>query len=210
MSNTNPNSPEDLDPKQASENTENLASGEEEQAATEEGAEQAFGNSVEEQQAAEIADLKEKLLRAMAETENMRRRSQKDKEDAMNYGITKFARDILTISDNLRRAIESVGEEDRENETVKSLLAGVEMTETELQNTLAKHKVQVIEAEGQKFDPNLHQAMFEIENPEVEPGTILQVMQAGYVIADRLLRPSLVGVAKGGQKKENVQVDQSV
>ncbi len=165
--------------------------------------------SVEDAQALEIASLKEKLLRAMAETENMRRRTEKEKEDAHNYAITKFARDILSVSDNLRRAIDSIPQENREEETVKTLVTGVEMTETELVSTFAKHKVTVIEAEGAKFDPNFHQAMFEIENPDVEPGTILQVMQAGYTLSGRLLRPSLVGVAKGGQKKADVHIDQS-
>ncbi len=220
MSNTNPNSPENPDKNAGSDPTENDTTDMDQQNLDEaiieamENADQIPAEdaelSLEEKQAAEIADLKEKLLRAMAETENMRRRSQKDKEDALNYGATKFARDVLSISDNLRRAIESVKDEDKENETVKTLLTGVEMTESELLSTLSKHKVQVIEAEGKKFDPNLHQAMFEIENPDVEPGTILQVMQAGYVIADRLLRPSLVGVAKGGQKKNDVHIDQSV
>ncbi|WP_084264650.1 nucleotide exchange factor GrpE [Sneathiella glossodoripedis] len=221
MSNTNPNSQEtpenEQGVEQGSENLETVSQ-EELDAATADAIAEAQETqapqedvlSVEEQQAAEIADLKEKLLRAMAETENMRRRSQKDKEDALNYGVTKFARDMLTISDNLRRAIDAVSEEDRENETVKTLLTGVEMTESELLSTFSKHKIQLIEAEGKKFDPNLHQAMFEIENPDVEPGTVLQVVQPGYVIADRLLRPALVGVSKGGQKKEEAHVDQKV
>lgn len=165
--------------------------------------------SVEDTQAMEIASLKEKLLRAMAETENMRRRTEKEKEDAHNYAVTKFARDILSVSDNLRRALDNIPEEAKEDETVKTLITGVEMTESELVNTFAKHKIEVIEAEGKKFNPNFHQAMFEIENADVEPGTILQVMQAGYIISGRLLRPSLVGVAKGGQKKTEVHIDQS-
>ena len=220
MSNTNPNSSENPDKNADADPSKNDTTDMDQQNLDEaiidamENADQIPADdaesSLEEKQAAEIADLKEKLLRAMAETENMRRRSQKDKEDALNYGATKFARDVLSISDNLRRAIESVQDGDKENETVKTLLTGVEMTESELLSTLSKHKVQVIEAEGKKFDPNLHQAMFEIENPDVEPGTILQVMQAGYVIADRLLRPSLVGVAKGGQKKNDAHIDQSV
>ncbi len=165
--------------------------------------------SVEDEQAAEIASLKEKLLRSMAETENMRRRSEKEKEDAHNYAITKFARDVLSISDNLRRALDSIPEESREDEAVKTLLTGVEMTEAELISTFGKHKIEPVEAEGKKFDPNFHQAMFEIENPDVEPGTVLQVVQSGYVIAGRLLRPALVGVSKGGQKKSDVKVDQT-
>ena len=165
--------------------------------------------SVEEQQAAEIAELKDKLLRNMAEMENIRRRAEKDKEDAHNYAVTKFARDVLSVSDNLRRALDAVPAEAREDENVKNILTGVEMTDSELLNTLAKHKIEKIEAEGKKFDPNFHQAMFEIENPDVESGTVLQVVQAGYVISGRLLRPALVGVSKGGQKKEQPSVDQT-
>lgn len=165
--------------------------------------------SFEETQGLEIASLKEKLLRAMADTENMRRRTEKEKEDAHNYAVTKFARDILSVSDNLRRALDNIPADAKENDAVKTLVTGVEMTESELVSTFSKHKIEVIEAEGKKFDPNFHQAVFEIEDLNVEPGTVLQVMQAGYVISGRLLRPSMVGVAKGGQKKTDVHVDQS-
>ncbi|GLQ05268.1 nucleotide exchange factor GrpE [Sneathiella chinensis] len=165
--------------------------------------------SAENAQAEEIASLKEKLLRAMAEVENTRRRAEKDKEDAHNYAVTKFARDMLEVSDNLRRALDSIPAEAREDEAVKNLTTGVEMTESGLLNVFKKHKVERIDAEGKKFDPHLHQAMFEIENPDVEPGTVLQVVQSGYVIADRLLRPAMVGVAKGGQKKKAVHVDET-
>ncbi len=170
-----------------------------------------FGAEVDprlEEQEAEIAGLKDKLLRAMAEVENMRRRAEKEKEDAHNYAITKFARDVLAVSDNLQRAIQSIPAEAREKEDVKAVVTGVEMTESELLNTLEKHKITKINPEGKKFDPNLHQAMFEVENPNVEPGTVLQVVQNGYLIADRLLRPAMVGVAKGGQKKSDVSVDE--
>lgn len=160
------------------------------------------------QQAAEISDLKDKLLRAMAEVENMRRRATREKEDAHNYAVTKFARDMLAVSDNLRRALDSIPAEAKEKDEVIHVLAGIELTESELLNTFEKHKIKKIDAEGQKFDPNFHQAMFEVENPAVEPGTVLQVVQTGYAIADRLLRPAMVGIAKGGQKKEDVKVDQ--
>lgn len=163
-----------------------------------------------EKQAAEIADMKDKLLRAMAEVENMRRRSEREKLDAHNYAVTKFARDMLAVSDNLRRAIESIPAEARETEEVKHVLPGIEMTEAELLNILEKYKIRKIDAEGQKFDPNLHQAMYEIENPAVEPGTILHVTQSGFVIADRLLRPAMVGVAKGGKKASESRVDEKV
>ncbi len=157
--------------------------------------------SLEEQQAAEIAELKDKLLRTLADMENLRRRAEKDKEDAHNFAVTKFARDMLGVSDNLRRALDAVPEEARTDETVKNILTGVEMTDSEILKTFAKHKIEKIESVGKKFDPNFHQAMFEIENPEVETGTVLQEVQSGYVIAGRLLRPSLVGVSKGGQDK---------
>ncbi|MEH6525723.1 MAG: nucleotide exchange factor GrpE [Sneathiella sp.] len=165
-------------------------------------------DNIVEEQAAEIAELKDKVLRAMAEVENMRRRASREKEDAHNYAVTKFARDMLAVSDNLRRAIDSIPAQAREQEDVKHVLVGIELTESELLNTFEKHKIKIIDAEGQKFDPNLHQAMFEVENPAVEPGTVLQVVQTGYAIADRLLRPAMVGVAKGGQKKADVKVDQ--
>lgn len=158
----------------------------------------------------ELADTKDKLLRTMAELENLRRRSQREKEDAHNYAITKFARDMLEVSDNLQRALGSIPAESRENEDVKLVVQGVEMTEQELINALERYKITRIDAHGKKFDPHNHQAMFEIEDKTVEPGTVLQVVQHGYLIADRLLRPSMVGVAKGGPKKEDAKVDQSV
>jgi len=164
--------------------------------------------SLVEEQAAEIAALKDKLLRAMADVENMRRRAAREKDDAHNYAISKFARDMLAISDNLRRAIDSIPAEARGQEEVKHVVTGVEMTESELLNAFEKHKIKKIEPMGEKFDPNLHQAMFEVENPDVPSGTVMQVVQSGYVIADRLLRPAMVGVAKGGQKKADIKVDQ--
>ncbi|WP_339632881.1 nucleotide exchange factor GrpE [uncultured Sneathiella sp.] len=159
---------------------------------------------------AEIAELKDKLLRAMADVENMRRRAEREKQDAHSYAVTKFARDILGVADNMRRAIESIPDESRANQDVKNVLPGIEMTESELLNTLEKHQIRKIDPKGEKFDPNLHQAMYEIEDPSVEPGTILQVTQSGYVIADRLLRPAMVGVAKGGQKRSEARVDEKV
>lgn len=158
----------------------------------------------------EIADLKDKLLRAMADVENMRRRAEREKQDAHTYAVTKFARDILGVADNLRRAIDSIPEDARENADVKNVLPGIEMTESELLNTLEKYQIRKIDPKGEKFDPNLHQAMFEIEDPSVPSGTVLQVTQAGFVIADRLLRPAMVGVSKGGQKRTEAHVDEKV
>lgn len=146
---------------------------------------------------AEIADLKDRLLRAAAETENVRRRLEREKQDATAYAVTGFARDLLGVVDNLRRALDAIPADARENdEAVKNIITGVEMTERELLNTLQRHGVARIEAQGQKLDPNRHQAMIEVEHDDAEPGTIVQELQAGYMLKDRLLRPALVSVAK--------------
>jgi molecular chaperone GrpE len=145
---------------------------------------------------AEIADLRDRLLRTAAETENVRRRLERDKQDAVAYAITGFARDLLGVVDNLRRALDAIPADARENEAVKTVVTGVEMTERELSNVLQRHGIKRIEAKGQKLDPNLHQAMIEVEDGEAEPGTVVQELQAGYVIKDRLLRPALVSVSK--------------
>ena len=148
---------------------------------------------------AEIADLKDRLLRAVAETENVRRRAEKERGDASTYAITGFARDVLSISDNLSRALSALPDGARDNEDMAGLIAGIEMTERELLNTLEKHGIRKIEPKGEKFDHNFHQAMFEVESAEHKPGTVVEVVQAGYVIKDRLLRPAMVGVAKASQ-----------
>lgn len=146
---------------------------------------------------AEIADLKDRLLRAAAETENVRRRLEREKQDATAYAVTGFARDLLGVVDNLRRALDAIPADARENdEAVKNIITGVEMTERELLNTLQRHGVTRIEAQGQKLDPNRHQAMIEVDHDDAEPGTIVQELQAGYMLKDRLLRPALVSVAK--------------
>lgn len=145
----------------------------------------------------QIAGLKDQLLRVMAENENVRRRAQRDVEDASKYAVSNFARDILTIGDNLARALESVPEDAREeNEALVSLLDGVTMTQREFVTTIERHGIRRIDPKGEKFDHNFHQAVFEVEDGENEPGTVVQVVQRGYVIGDRLLRPAMVGVAK--------------
>ena len=144
---------------------------------------------------AEIAELKDRLLRASAETENVRRRLEREKADASTYAATGFARDILSIADNLTRAIAAIPEAARDNDVVKSVVTGVEMTAKELESVFQRHGIARIESIGQKLDPHRHQAMMEIEH-DGEPGTIVQELQAGYVMKDRLLRPALVGVAK--------------
>lgn len=144
---------------------------------------------------AELADLKDRLLRAAAETENVRRRLEREKQDATAYAVTAFARDLLGVVDNLRRALDAIPADAREHEMVKTIVTGIEMTEREMLGALQRHGVTRIDAHGQKLDPNRHQAMIEIEH-DAEPGTIVQEMQAGYMLKDRLLRPALVGVAK--------------
>ncbi|KAE8237777.1 hypothetical protein A4X03_0g9040 [Tilletia caries] len=136
--------------------------------------------------------------------DNLRRRTEREIKDAKSYAVTGFARDMLAVSDNLRRAIETLPEEARAtaDATVTALIEGVEMTERGMLSTLERHGVRKIEAEGQKFDPNFHQAMFEVPNPNVPNNTVVQVVQAGYAIGERVLRPAMVGVAKGGPKTE--------
>lgn len=149
---------------------------------------------------AEKADLKERLLRSLAEMENLRRRSEREAADARTYAVTGFARDMLTVADNIRRALESVPAETGERaEALRPLIEGMELTERDLLKTLQRHGVRAIEAEGSKFDPNMHQAMFEVQNDEVPGGTVVQVVQGGYAIGDRVLRPALVGIAKASR-----------
>lgn len=151
---------------------------------------------------AQLLELRDKYLRVVAEAENMRKRAERDVADARAYGITSFARDVLAVADNLARALEAVDPAARAaaEGTLKALLDGVDLTHRELQKTLARYGVRQLEPLGEKFDPNFHQAMFELPAPEVPAGTIVQVMQPGYAINDRVLRPALVAVAKGGPK----------
>ena len=151
---------------------------------------------------AEKTDLKEKLLRTLADMENLRRRTEREVADARTYAVTKFARDMLNVADNVRRALESLPADAREGAEgpYKPFFEGIDLTERDLLQTLERHGVRRLEPQGQKFDPNLHQAMFEVPNPDVPNGTVVQVVQTGYVIGDRVLRPALVGVAKGGPK----------
>jgi molecular chaperone GrpE len=152
--------------------------------------------------AREAADLKDRLLRSLAEMENLRRRTEKQVADERVYGIASFARDMLAVADNMRRALEAVTPELRESgdTAVKALIEGVELTERELLKVLEKHGVKQLEPLGSKFDPNLHQAMYEVPDPSVPAGTVVQVVQAGYTIGERVLRPALVAVSKGGAK----------
>ncbi|SMD04636.1 nucleotide exchange factor GrpE [Rhizobium sp. RU36D] len=156
---------------------------------------------------AENSDLRDRFLRLAAEMDNLRRRTERELKDAKSYAIANFARDMLAVSDNLRRAIDAVPAEARAaaEAGLTALIEGVEMTERGMLSTLERHGVHKIDAEGQKFDPNFHQAMFEIPNPTVPNNTVMQVVQPGYRIGERVLRPAMVGVAKGGQKLDTVE-----
>jgi molecular chaperone GrpE len=150
----------------------------------------------------ESADHKDRWLRTLAEMENLRRRTEREVADARTYGVTSFARDILAVADNMQRAMQALDAELREKAEpgVKALLDGVELTERELLNVLEKHGVKKIEPMGEKFDPNFHQAMYEVPDSSVPSGTVVQVVQPGYTIGERVLRPALVAIAKGGPK----------
>jgi molecular chaperone GrpE len=148
----------------------------------------------------ELATLKDQWLRAMAETENLRRRAARDREEALKYASTNFGRDMLSIADNLRRALEAFPSVEELPESMKALFQGVELTESALLSAFERHGIKKVEPMGEKFDANLHQAMFEVEDQSVPAGVVVQVLQAGYLIHDRLLRPAMVGVSKGGQK----------
>ena len=152
--------------------------------------------------AAEVAESKDRLLRALAEMENLRRRTEREVAEARSYGVANFARDMLSVADNLRRALDAIGNEARASfdPAVTSFIEGVELTERELLKVLEKHGVKRFDPMGEKFDPNVHQAMFEVPDPSSPAGTVVQVVQAGFMIGDRVLRPASVGVAKGGPK----------
>lgn len=150
---------------------------------------------------AEVAKLKNEVLYAKAETENVRRRLEQQAEDRAKYSISAIAKDVLSVADNLRRALDSVPPAAREgNDMANTLTVGVEMTERELLATFERYGIRAVPAHGTRFDPNLHQAMMEVEDTTQPEGTVVMVMQQGYQIHDRLLRPALVGVSKGGPK----------
>jgi molecular chaperone GrpE len=150
----------------------------------------------------ENAELKDRVLRALADVENMRRRSEREAADARTYAVTAFARDLLTVADNFARALESLPAETRAaaDGPIKAFIEGVELTGRELQAALGRHGVKKLEPRGEKFDPNFHQAMFEAPDEAVPAGTVTEVVQSGWKIGDRVLRPALVGVSKGGPK----------
>ena len=152
---------------------------------------------------AEVTELKDKLLRTLAEMENLRRRTEREVADQRQYAVTAFARDMLTVGDNLRRAIEAVPKDVREggDKTLAALIEGVEVTERGLEQSLSKFGVKRLAPKGQKFDPGFHQAMFEVDTPDLAPGTVVEEMQAGYAIGERVLRPALVSISKRAANK---------
>jgi molecular chaperone GrpE len=156
------------------------------------------------------AELNDRLLRLAAEMENQRKRTEREIADTRSYAIAGFARDMLTATDSLSRALMMLPAEARDSAdgALKSLIDGIELTEREMQRLLAKHGVKPIEAEGEKFDPHKHQAMFEVPDPNRPEGTVVQVVQTGYSIGERVLRPAMVGVAKGGPKAGQAEHDQ--
>lgn len=155
----------------------------------------------------EIQDLKDQRLRAAAELENFRKRAEKDQADALKYGVSNFAKEIINIKDNVERAQSSISEDVRSNDAVKSVVEGLDMIAQSATSTFEKIGIKKIESLNEKFDHNLHQAMMEIDNDEVEPGTIVQELISGYTLHDRLLRPAMVGVSKKTQ--QNQQSDDS-
>ncbi|MGX1198091.1 nucleotide exchange factor GrpE [Parvibaculum sp. MBR-TMA-1.3b-4.2] len=188
-----------------------------EQAAAGDGAEQAAPETdLVGELEAQVSDLKDRLLRAAAEMENTRKRTERDKQDAVKFAAASFARDMLEVSDNLRRALAALNEDDRSQvpDSVKAMIEGVEMTDRQLLTTFERHGVrEITPGEGEKFDPNLHEAMFEVPGTGQPAGTVVQVMSAGYMIGDRLLRAARVGVAKaeegGGSGGPGANVDTS-
>jgi molecular chaperone GrpE len=165
-------------------------------------ADQASQASAEPDAAAAAAELKDRLLRTLADMENLRKRTAREVADAELRGITSFARDMLGVADNMRRALDAVTPEVRSSAqgAVTALIEGVELTERELLKALEKNRVRQFAPQGEKFDPNLHQAIFEVPDASVPAGHVVQVVQPGYLIGDRVLRPALVGVSKGGAK----------
>ena len=151
----------------------------------------------------EITDLKDQRLRAIAELENFRKRAEKDQSDALKYGISNFAKEIVDIRDNIERAQSSISEEAKNNEAIKSVIEGIDLIAQSVVSTFEKIGIKKIDSLNKKFDHNLHQAMMEIENDDLEPGTIVQELIPGYTLHDRLLRPAMVGVSKKTKKNDD-------
>ena len=157
----------------------------------------------------EITDLKDQRLRAIAELENFRKRAEKDQSDALKYGISNFAKEIINIRDNIERAQSSISEEAKNNEAIKSVIEGIDLIAQSVVSTFEKIGIKKIDSLNKKFDHNLHQAMMEIENDDLEPGTIVQELIPGYTLHDRFLRPAMVGVSKKTKKNDDIVEDSS-
>jgi len=157
---------------------------------------------------AKILELKDQLLRTVADSENLRKRLEREKEQTRKFGIANFAKDLLSIADNLGRALDAApNKEDVKDQAIENLVLGIQMTEQELQKAFDNNNIRKIDPLGEKFDYNFHQAMFEVEETDQEPGTVVQVLQPGYAIDDRILRPAMVGVAANKAEKKSVAVD---
>jgi molecular chaperone GrpE len=154
---------------------------------------------------AELAGAKDQALRALAEAENVRRRTQKDADDARKFAVATFARDLLAVADNLGRALQAIPPEKRAGGELATLYSGIELTERELASAMERNGIKPVDPKGERFDPNLHQAMFEVEDSTAAPGTVLQVIARGYTIHGRLLRPAMVGVAKAASAQAQGQ-----
>ena len=155
-----------------------------------------------------ISELKDQLLRAVADSENIRKRSEREKEQTRKFGIANFAKDLLSIADNLGRALDAAPRnEDIKDDAIKNFVIGIQMTEQELQKAFDNNNIRKIDPIGEKFDYNFHQAMFEVEETDQEPGVVVQVLQPGYAIDDRILRPAMVGVSKAKDDKKSAGVD---
>ena len=157
----------------------------------------------------EITDLKDQRLRAIAELENFRKRAEKDQSDALKYGISNFAKEIINIRDNIERAQSSISEEAKNNEAIKSVIEGIDLIAQSVVSTFEKIGIKKIESLNEKFDHNLHQAMMEMENDDLEPGTIVQELIPGYTLHDRLLRPAMVGVSKKTKRNDDIAENSS-
>ena len=152
----------------------------------------------------EITGLKDQRLRAIAELENFRKRAEKDQSDALKYGISNFAKEIINIRDNIERAQSSISDEAKNDKAIKSVIEGIDLIAQSVVSTFEKIGIKKIESLNEKFDHNLHQAMMEIENDDLEPGTIVQELMPGYILHDRLLRPAMVGVSKKTKKNDDI------
>ena len=158
----------------------------------------------------EIKTLKEEKIRVLAEMENLRKRFEREKIDSIKYGSVNFARDILSPGDNLERALSAINEEEEHSQSIKNLIEGLLMVKKELSTALEKNGIEKIDTLNKKFDPNLHQAMMEIENSDLDEGVVVQEIQTGYMMHDRLLRPAMVGVSKKPQKATEVESDKEL